>query len=386
MGEHQGSYNRAFQAALQAMETAAASRAAPEGLRLTCDELDGLPQSQVRLLSRNSRRVSRPDVVLELIRRSDAHRFSDPRRMLRLATLAHTVACEIQRSLLPPGLVADLRAAALTAQGNAYKVLGDLRSAESSLLAAHQAAAQGTGDPLVAARIRWIVAVVRERQGRFADALIALEEAIAEYRTVGDSVAAGQCMLSLCVVRRQLGDFPAAIRCAIEGAQSAAIIDEPELRIAAVQNVASCLVAIGEAGFPAALLEEIQDLYEALPGHLPLLRLRWLQGRIQASLRKPVEARVAFNAVRRTFLEMGLFLDAALVSLELAALYAEAGWPHEVERLAEEMYPVFLSRDLPREASAALLLFVEVVNERTATPARIRQILVDLQAKHPAQG
>ena len=46
--------------------------------------------------------------------------------------------------------------------------------------------------------------------------------------------------------------------------------------------------------------------------------------------------------------------DTALVSLDLASLYAEQGRMAELKRIAEEMVPFFSSRQIHREALAAL--------------------------------
>ena len=155
--------------------------------------------------------------------------------------------------------------------------------------------------------------------------------------------------------------------------------EDPALLLSAMHTLVTYLDEAGYSQHAAGLLERLRELHEAAPGDLNLIRLRWLEGKIAAGLGKQVEARAALNGVRREFLAKGMLYDAAVVALELAALYAEAGWTFEVEKLAEEMYPVFISRDLPREASATLLLFVDAVNRRAATAEWIRKLAADLK-------
>ena len=71
--------------------------------------------------------------------------------------------------------------------------------------------------------------------------------------------------------------------------------------------------------------------------------------------------------------------DAALVSLDLAALYARQGRTDEVKRLATEMVPIFESRDVHQEALAALLLFREAAEAEQVTLGLVDRIVTFLQ-------
>jgi hypothetical protein len=54
--------------------------------------------------------------------------------------------------------------------------------------------------------------------------------------------------------------------------------------------------------------------------------------------------------VQRALLEKQMGYDAALVSLDLAILYAQEGQTAELKRLADEVIPAFESREVHREA------------------------------------
>jgi len=71
-------------------------------------------------------------------------------------------------------------------------------------------------------------------------------------------------------------------------------------------------------------------------------------------LGQPGQAESLFLAVRDGFIAEGIPYDTALVSLELATLYAEQGRTADLKRLAGEMVPIFSSLHIHREALAAL--------------------------------
>ena len=91
------------------------------------------------------------------------------------------------------------------------------------------------------------------------------------------------------------------------------------------------------------------------------------------------EAEAAFLEVRTAFLAGEAAYDAALVSLDLAALYAREGRAAETRRLAAELLPIFRSREIHREAIAALLFFQRAAEMEQATLAVVEQVTVYLQ-------
>jgi hypothetical protein len=78
--------------------------------------------------------------------------------------------------------------------------------------------------------------------------------------------------------------------------------------------------------------------------------------------------------------------DAALVSLDLARLYAQEGCTEDLKRLAAEMMPVFQSRDVHREAILALLMFQRACEEERLTVDLVRQISAYLRRERRGNG
>ncbi len=92
-------------------------------------------------------------------------------------------------------------------------------------------------------------------------------------------------------------------------------------------------------------------------------------------------AEEALRQVREGFIAAEIGYDVALVSLDLAALYLEAGRTAEVKQLAAEMLPIFASRQVHREAIMAWTVFRQAVEQEVATvrvieevAARIREV------------
>jgi hypothetical protein len=94
-----------------------------------------------------------------------------------------------------------------------------------------------------------------------------------------------------------------------------------------------------------------------LGNELDLVRVRWLEGRLAAGLARWAEAAAALEEVQGYFAAGAHALDAALATLELAAVYAEQGRPREVRGLARQAAPLLEALGVEREARAALELF-----------------------------
>jgi hypothetical protein len=105
-----------------------------------------------------------------------------------------------------------------------------------------------------------------------------------------------------------------------------------------------------------------------------LSRLRWLEGKIYGALHFPAEAERALLDARQKFLDLKADLDAAAVSLDLAVLRVAQGRATEVRRLVAEILPVFRSRELHREAIAALLALRQASRMETRSARLLAEI------------
>lgn len=123
-----------------------------------------------------------------------------------------------------------------------------------------------------------------------------------------------------------------------------------------------------------ALLPAIRELALDLDNDLELLRVQWLEGLTAAGLDRREQATTALEQVRRGFAAKKIAYDAALVSLDLAVLYLDAGRLSDVQRLALEMRPIFQTRGVHREALAAVKLFCEATERGDVTTQLTRRL------------
>lgn len=143
-------------------------------------------------------------------------------------------------------------------------------------------------------------------------------------------------------------------------------------------NVTVNLWMLGRAEEAERRLGELKSLAEKLGNDLDKLRLRWLEGRIDASLNRRHEAIEKLRGVRAEFQERKIAYDTGLVTLELSALLLEQGETAEVKDLAKEMLRIFAEQEVAQEAEKAFRIFCEAALQETATLDLVRRILAQM--------
>jgi tetratricopeptide (TPR) repeat protein len=284
--------------------------------------------------------------------------------------------------------VMDLRALAFAYLGNARRVVGELQSAADAFHEAHSHLRRsGTGNPRVEAEILDLEASLLREERRLAAALELLERVIATYTSedpeVRDLHLAGQALVKKANTLEQMGDVEQAVAVLREAAPLVVEERDPRLVLCLRHNLVCFLTAAGKSEEAAALIPEVKELALRLGNDLDLVRLRWAEGRVAfgSGLRGPAEQ--AFKEVQREFLERDMGYDAALVSLDLAILYAQEGCIPELKQLALDVLPVFSSREVHREAMAALLLFQHACEDERLTVELARQLASLLARERP---
>lgn len=316
-----------------------------------------------------------------LVDESYDRRFDDAAAAVALARLAVAVANRLApRDDDGDNRLADLRAEASAALGNALRVSGDPRQAEHAFAAADRELARGTGDPLLAARLADLRASLYKDQQRFDEARALLAEAIAAYRRAGLEDWVARSLVTLGSLYIFEGRAESALRALREAVPR--LRPEVDLRtfVVCAHNVVSCLNQTGYSIAARAMVADLRRLHESLGDALNLLRLTWLEARIDLELGAEERAEKGLLAVRQGFIDRGMAYFAALASLELAEIYAGRQDPLLMQRLAEEMLPIFQSQGIHREATAALIVFREAVAMRGANLALIRDVARFLRA------
>lgn len=321
-----------------------------------------------------------------LLRTSREAAFDDPLAAVNLAELAVTVATGLGTAY-DPCWVADLQARSHADLGNARRILGELRSAETAFREAESRLRGSTGNPLVEAEILGMKGSLRRDQRRFADALELMTRAFDLYREHGDSHGFGMSYLKRAKILEESGDPQAAVDLLRE---AVAVIDagaEPQLHLYARHNLANCLSLAGRFGEAEGMLPDLRADFGRLgrlAKPLDLVRLQWVEGRVACGLGRAAEAETAFRHVQGELLGRGMGYDAALVSLDLAILYIEERRTAELQRLAVEIMPVFQARDVHREALATLVIFQKACEQERLTVQLAVQLAASLRQDQPS--
>lgn len=300
-----------------------------------------------------------------------------------MADLALTVAEGLDVSTYGTSLVHDIHARAWAAVGNVLRLSSDLRNADEALATADEMVGQGTGDALEEAGILELKAALRRDQRRSSEAHRLLDDVIAIYRQYGDFHLVGRAYVQKGEIFGTLQDLEAAILWLRKGLALIDPLRDRWLELSARHALMLYLHDSGRSQEAWFNLKACRPDFQQHGGVMLNLRLRWLEGKIQQAHGRFEEAEAALLEARGGFIAQGTGFDAALVSLDLASLFAQLGRTAEMRRIAEEMLPIFQSRDVHREAIAALIVFQQAVRMESVNSNLLKEIGLYLQrARH----
>ena len=358
-------------------------------------ELIRRPSGERVDLLRNDSRF-RPWAVVELLtERSLATATRDSAGAEELGALALLLTTRLDATFYGPERIEDLRAGAWGHVANARRVRSDLHGAEEAFTSAWDHLRQGTRDPFPKAVLLDLEGSLRRDQRRLSDASVLFEKAEDLFRQSGDLHRAGRSLVNLSTVHCVEDEIDQAV---VALTQAVPLIDtelEPLLRLCAQHNLAFYLAGIGRIPEAKHAYQETRALYREFAEPWVQNRRKWVRARILRVLGKPDLAESLFLAARDGFLAEGIPYDTALLSLELATLYAERGRTADLKRLASEMLPIFTSLQVHREALAALTFLKQAIEaeqagldliEAVADYLRRAQFRPELRFERPDKG
>jgi tetratricopeptide (TPR) repeat protein len=338
------------------------------------DRLRNDPRGLLGLTEEEAEELRGWPLVEVLLRLSFEERYRDPEAMLRLALLAKTAAGNLDPEDYEPEVIADHQARAWAELGNAHRVNDELCEAEAALDVAEERLREGTGNLLLLARVADLRASLWNDQRRISDACELLGGVCELYRKVGDNHLAGRALVSTGIYTNYEGDSRRALCLLREGL---ALLDrdrDPRLFTSATQSLLEVMVQCGEFRDAAEMLLE-SGLRQALADEpLNLVTLRWMEGQIFAGLGKAGRAKSALLEARTGFLQHRKEYKAALVGLDLAAVWLEQGKPEPVKELAADMLATFQRLGIQREAQRALDALNRACQTQRATPGVVRRV------------
>jgi len=376
-------YGRAFEAAAKSLrdQALALAREREEAVGLLGELMAAPVEAREALLHEEAFQTW--GLVELLVDRSWEESLQDPVLGGDLARLALRIGDLLSPSRYRQDLVEDLRARAWVYLGNVRRLTSDLSGAEAAFSNAAAHLANGTGDPIERAILLDREASLRRAQRRFAEALDCATKATWTFLRNGETHRAGRSMVNLSLIHSYAGETEESIEVLLKALELIDARQDPRTMLCARHNLAGYLAEAGRYPEALRLFRGTRALYHDFPDAWTQNRRRWLKGRIDHGLGRTGPAETALRAARAGFLTEGIPYDTALVSLDLALLFAQQGRAGELKSLATEMIPLFASRHIHREALAALSFLQQALEAENATLDLVTRIACYLRkAQH----
>lgn len=333
-------------------------------------QLLAIPIAARRDRIRRSHRFASYALVEHLVERAREEGFREPARAVELANLALEVAEVLEEAGIPERIAADAQALAWAMLANAHRVQTELVEAERAMAAAKRLLASGAGTVWIWGEVLSLEGSLRTTEGRFGEAIKALETAADIYRLLGDEEREGKSLLKLGNAAGEAGETGRAVELTSRAAELLRVSGSQQLELYAAQSLANWLRTDSQIAEARAVFDSIEEKFvEVVRDPSSRLRFAWLEAVLLAAEGEVERGEEGLRTVRAAYAERDEAYRFCLVSLELAVLLLEQGRTREVQDLAREMAPVFSSRQVHHHALAALVLFQEAVDREQATAA-----------------
>lgn len=314
-----------------------------------------------------------------LLERSWALRHDKPQEMLDLANYARMLADHLSSEGHDPRKLADLRCRAWAALGNAYRVTDELDFADWALSTAAELRLQGTGDELLAVRLLDLQASLFGAQRRLPAALEALDGVYALHSRRGDDHLAGRALISKGIYTGHANDFDEAVRLLTEGLAMIDRKSDPELALFAIHNIAWFLMEGGHFRKARNLVWENRWRYIKHGGQIDQVKLRWLQGRIDAGMGNLAAAEEALKEALQGLEKAGMHYHFALAGLDLGSILLRRQRLEEARTMVLDATSVFLRLKIHREALKAVTVLHQVFEAGVEAQAILDDTIVFLR-------
>ncbi len=277
-------------------------------------------------------------------------RYRDPQSTLRFARLARYAADRLDAKALGGETVADLRCLAWAELANAYRISSaNFARATRAMNRAIYWLQRGSQNGLLVSRVAELVASMLVYQRRWAEAGPLYQMVFEAHLAEGRYHLAGRTLIGASLPEPPEKALP-MLRRALN------LLDherDPALVGSTLLTMIWRLTDMGRFRMARRLLWRSRVL---VAGAVAPLRIRWLEGKIYAGLGDLGRAEQAFKEARAGCAEQGQVYPAAMVGLDLAALWARQRRVDEIYNLAQEMIGTFRALRVAREAIVTLLI------------------------------
>lgn len=349
-------------------------RSRARGAKRDFAELMKLPvEERAGRIARARHRFRDPHLIHLLLDTSQEAIAGSPYEALHLAELANAVALE--------GHDFSLHVLVLAQLGNASRAAGKFSEADEFFSQTRQIIV-GRGldeDPALLARVDDLESSLRIDQRRLDEGEELLARALFLYSMAeAPLVAQARVLIKLGVLYHRQGTLVAAVDVTKTALSAVTPKGDFKLYFAALYNLAAIYVELGDTKAATRLLAENQEIFADVSEPLHLIRITGLRGKIAAVAGDLITAEEALLKTRDGFLACGnaFAYDAAIVSLDLALLYAKQNRTADLHSTVAAMVPIFEANELHREALAAVVLLQESLQREKQTQVVLMRELV----------
>jgi tetratricopeptide (TPR) repeat protein len=309
-----------------------------------------------------------------LLEKSRELRSTDPAAMLLLANLARVAADRLDPQVHGADQRTDMQARAWAELANAYRITDDFPQAEAAMACALDLRAQGTGDPLLYARVADLNASLLCDLRRFKEAFRMLDIAYAIHRRHSDAHEVGRTLILKGLYTGYAGQPEEGLQLLVQGLPMIDRARDSKLVFHTLHNILLFRVELGEYEAAQRQLQRMRSLYAAHAAWLDMVKLHRLEAEIAAGLGDLATAEATFQQIRQDLDDAGMAFQAGLASLDLASVWLRQGRTAEVRALVAETMATFRVLGTEREALSALHMLQEALERDRATLDVIRLV------------
>ncbi len=341
-------------------------------------KLLALPQGQAVMKVRSLRKLHTAEAARALRLASEDRRTSSPSVALRLAELAVYSArpAAAEGWQVPGGAIErDELAECLATLGNSYRIVGNTRESRRHLQEAARIALQGSGDPLVQAKIDWTMAVLLTDCSELDKALDLFTRSYDRYQQLDESWLANQVLASMARLHLRAGRSSVALRCALDCFKETRADGDPVLKQSLLNLVALAQLDLGEAKEARRVAQVIQRCSRRPENRAARVRGEWIEARALLAMGRWREGVEGLDRAREDLQEVGALGAAALAHLELALAHVDACHWEEASEIARQAFGALAAAGLEGQALIALRTVARAAEDRELSSRTLRRAI-----------
>ncbi len=304
----------------------------------------------------------------------------DPIQAVDLAHLALGVAEMLDGGSYGEERIADFRAAAYVALGNAKRLLGDLQGAEAALAAAEGHLRQGTGDPLEAVNLISIQSSLQADLGFLEEATALLDRAGRHARATGDRHLEGRIALKQSSFIGYV-DPQRGLALAEQGLSLLESGKDPHLDLVGRHLLAFWSNAVGDPEEAEGIVDTYRYLYAQFSDTFWTGRLLHLEGNIARTRGDLRKAERCFRGLVDLYSRKNFELDLVLAALDLSEVLVRQGSPVEASQILSELHPILEAWKLSGDILRAWTILLAALRENSFEERAFQEVAMLLRRR-----